>query len=255
MCGRIFATCSAAWKRRDRAVPVLRPDTSGSPETAPPPGNGPAIELAGASVGYGGRPVLASLNWRVLRGEHWLVLGPSGSGKSTLLHTLAGFLMPAEGSAKVQGVDLASLTPSARDRFRGRSMAIVFQRQHLVQALDVVQNLGLARALAGLPPSPEHVQATLHRLGVDALARARPAGLSVGEAQRVALARALVVEPKLLLADEPTASLDDRNAGIVAELLATEAKRLGSTLVITTHDARVRERFSRHLNLGERVCP
>ncbi len=230
-------------------------EVSPQPETAPLPGQVPAIELAAMTVGYGGAPVLESLDWRVERGEHWLVIGPSGSGKSTLLHVLAGFLSPASGTAKVLGMDLATLANPARDRFRGGNMAIVFQRQHLVQALNVTQNLGLARRLAGLDPGPEIVHSTLRRLGVDAFARTRPAELSVGEAQRVALARALVVEPKILLADEPTASLDDRNAATVAELLAQEAERLGSTLVMTTHDARVRERFAQRLVIGEGGSP
>ena len=130
-------------------------------------------------------------------------------------------------------------------------MAIVFQRQHLIQALDVTQNLALARRLAGLAPDPEAVRTTLQRIGVEPFARTRPSELSVGEAQRVALARALVVEPKILLADEPTASLDDGNADTVAALLAQEAERVGSTLVITTHDARVRERFAQRLVLGD----
>jgi putative ABC transport system ATP-binding protein len=225
------------------------------PETAPPPGQVPAIELTAVTVGYGGSPVLKSLDWRVELGEHWLVIGPSGAGKSTLLHMLAGFLTPAMGTAKVLGTDLATLAPPARDRFRGGNLAIVFQRQHLVQALNVTQNLGLARRLAGLDAGPEVVHTTLHRLGVDAFAQARPAELSVGEAQRVALARALVVEPKILLADEPTASLDDRNAETVTELLAQEAERLGSTLVMTTHDARVRERFAQRLVLDDGECP
>ncbi len=230
-------------------------EVSAQPETAPLPGQVPAIELAAATVGYGGTPVLEELDWRVERGEHWLVIGPSGAGKSTLLHLLAGFLSPVSGTAKVLGTDLATLATPARDRFRGGNMAIVFQRQHLVQALDVTQNLGLARRLAGLDSGPEIVQSTLHRLGVDAFARTRPAKLSVGEAQRVALARALVVEPKILLADEPTASLDDRNAETVADLLTQEAERLGSTLVMTTHDARVRERFAQRLVLGEGGSP
>ncbi|MCY4003481.1 MAG: ATP-binding cassette domain-containing protein [Rhodospirillales bacterium] len=225
-------------------------EVSPQPETAPLPGQVPAIELAAATVGYGGAPVLEELDWRVERGEHWLVIGPSGAGKSTLLHLLAGFLSPVSGSAKVLGMDLTTLATPARDRFRGRNMAIVFQRQHLVQALNVTQNLGLARRLAGLDLGEEIVSTTLRRLGVDAFARTRPGELSVGEAQRVALARALVVEPKILLADEPTASLDDRNAETVADLLAQEAERLGSTLVMTTHDGRVRERFAQRLVLG-----
>ena len=200
--------------------------------------------MAAATVGYGGAPVLEELDWRVERGEHWLVIGPSGAGKSTLLHLLAGFVSPVSGSAKVLGMDLTTLATPARDRFRGRNMAIVFQRQHLVQALNVTQNLGLARRLAGLDLGEEIVSTTLRRLGVDAFARTRPGQLSVGEAQRVALARALVV-------DEPTASLDDRNAETVADLLAQEAERLGSTLVMTTHDGRVRERFAQRLVLGD----
>lgn len=227
--------------------------TSPQQDRAHLPGTMAAIELIGVTAGYGDRRVLEALDWRVERGEHWLVLGPSGSGKSTLLHLLAGFLTPSAGAARVLGIDLAALSPSARDRFRGASTSVVFQRQHLVQGLDVTGNLALARWLAGLPPAPDLAETTLQRLGVGAYARAKPAGLSVGEAQRVALARALVVEPKILLADEPTASLDDVNAAVVAELLVGEASRLGSTLVIATHDARVRERFKRRLELGAGV--
>lgn len=211
---------------------------------------GPAIRMEDASAGYGGGAVVRGLDWTVGAGERWLLLGPSGCGKTTVLYLVAGFLLPSAGRVRVLGRDLSGMAASARDRFRGRSLAMVFQRQHLVAALTVEGNLRLACELARRPFARKAALGTLERLGVAALACRRPHELSGGEAQRAAIARALVVEPAILLADEPTASLDDRNAATVIDVLFAEAERLGAALVVATHDGRVRERFDRRLALG-----
>lgn len=207
------------------------------------------IEISGLRYGYAGRLVLSLDRWRASPGEHWLVLGASGSGKTTLLHLLAGLLSPQQGNVIVGGQDLAALSTSARDRFRGRHVGIVPQRLHLVDCLTVVDNLLLARYLAGLPGSAADARQTLAALGLAEKAGAYPTALSYGEAQRVAVARAVVNGPQVILADEPTSNLDDAHCLQALELLQGQAARSGATLVIATHDQRVKRRFDHQLVL------
>ena len=207
------------------------------------------IEVESLEHGFGGRRVLDVGSWRVEAGAHCLVVGPSGSGKSTLLHLLAGLAVPRGGVVRVAGQDLATLSPSDRDRFRGRSVGLLLQSFHLLDTLSVFDNVRLARRLAGLPEDRARCREVLEALGVAELARARPSTLSHGQAQRVALARAVVNRPGLILADEPTSSLDDASCERVAALVETEAERHGATLVVATHDARLRDRFERRLVL------
>jgi putative ABC transport system ATP-binding protein len=197
---------------------------------------------------YGGQ-VIELGDWRSDAGERWLLSGPSGSGKTTAIHLLAGVLSPSEGRIVVCGQDLAALSGAALDRFRGRHVGIVFQRLHLIGALDVRRNLALARSLAGLPADEARIEEVLERLALSAKARSRPETLSGGEAQRLAIARAVLNRPALLLADEPTASLDDANAARVLDLLFAEAQSCGATLVVASHDARAAARFERRREL------
>ena len=190
--------------------------------------------------------------WSVGAGRHGLVLGPSGSGKSTLLHLVAGLLRPTRGGIRVAGRDLAGARPRELDRWRGRTVGIVLQRLHLIAALSVRDNLRLARTLAGLPEDAARVAQLLADLRLDALAGARPARLSQGEAQRVAIARAVVNRPALILADEPTSALDDASCAAVVELLLGQADASGATLVIATHDARLAPHFAQRLELPAR---
>ena len=207
------------------------------------------IEVEGLEHGFDGRTVLDLASWRVGAGEHCLVVGRSGSGKSTLLHVLAGLAAPRAGSVRVAGQDLASLSSSARDRFRGRSVGLLLQSFHLLDTLNVFDNVRLARRLAGLPEDRARCREVLESLGVDDLSRARPSTLSHGQAQRVALARAVVNRPGVILADEPTSALDDESCERVAALIEAEAERHGATLVVATHDSRIRDRFERNLSL------
>ena len=207
------------------------------------------VEVEGLRHGFGGPPVFDLPCWRIGAGEHCLVVGRSGSGKSTLLHLLAGLAAPREGSIRVAGQDLAALSASARDRFRGRSVGLVLQTFHLLDTLSVFDNVRLARRLAGLPEDRVRCRQVLEDLGVAALGRARPSTLSHGQAQRVALARAVVNRPGVILADEPTSSLDDESCERVAALIEAQAARHGATLVVATHDSRLRDRFERSLSL------
>ena len=198
------------------------------------------FELAGIVHRYGAVTAVEVPTWRAGSGDAWLLAGQSGTGKSTVLHILAGLTRPASGSVTVNGTDLRSLAGSARDRWRGRSVGLVPQRLHLVSALDVRDNLRLANTLAGLRVDDTRITALLQAVGVADLEQRYPSQLSQGQAQRVAIARAVVNRPALLLADEPTANLDDAHAAQALELLRGQALEAGATLVVASHDARVR---------------
>ena len=217
-----------------------------------PPAEQSVLALDGLARAYGLRTVVAIPAWTVAAGEHSLILGPSGSGKSTLLHLIAGLLHPSHGRVLVAGQDLAKLTTAELDAFRGRMIGIVLQRLHLIPALTVRDNLRLARTLARLPPDPARIDSLLAKLGLAALAGVRPSRLSEGEAQRVAIARAVVNHPALILADEPTSALDDVNCQTVLALLRAQAEASGATLVIATHDARLKAHFGHRLELPAR---
>lgn len=208
--------------------------------------------LEGIRHQYDRRPVLDLPHWSADQGEHRLVLGPSGSGKSTLLHIMAGLLTPSEGAVTVAGRDLRTLVGAERDRFRGRHIGILFQRLHLLPALTVFNNVRLAPYLAGLPQDRQRIEGVLERLGIADKRDAYPQTLSFGEAQRAALARALVNEPEVILADEPTSNLDDAHCAQVLELLEEQAHSCRATLVIATHDQRVKKRIAKRLELGGR---
>jgi putative ABC transport system ATP-binding protein len=175
-----------------------------------------------------------------VQGSAVLLVGPSGSGKSTLLALLAGLLTPTAGVVEVADTKLHQLPTGQRDVWRGRALGFVPQRLHLSESLSVATNVALPYIAAGLKVDDARIAALLQRLGLSELAHRRPHELSVGQAQRVALARALVRQPKVLLADEPTANLDDANSAAVLNLLSEEAVAAGATLVVATHDQRVR---------------
>ena len=167
--------------------------------------------------------------------------GNSGSGKSTWLALLAGLLTPQSGTLTVAGQLLNSLSASQRDAWRAKNLGFLPQKLHLSEALTVAGNLSLAYFAAGLPDNAEakaHILKTLDSLEVADLAQRKPSQLSGGQAQRVALARAVLLHPKIILADEPTASLDDDAAESALQLLQTSAQRSQATLVVATHDQR-----------------
>jgi putative ABC transport system ATP-binding protein len=208
------------------------------------------IGVHGLVQRHGSAEALRLADWKVSQGERWLVLGPSGCGKTTLLHVLAGLLRPSEGEVEVAGAALHKLDGSRLDRWRGATVGVVLQALHLVSHLGVRDNLRLAQYMARLPADEARIDEALDALGIADKSRRRPAELSQGEQQRVAIARAVVNRPRLLLADEPTASLDDRAAAAVVELLSQQAARYGATLVVATHDARVKATFHQRLELA-----
>lgn len=179
------------------------------------------------------------------------LVGSSGSGKTTLLNILAGVLVPSSGRVQIAEQDLFALSEAERDSFRARHIGCVFQTLNLLQGLSVLENLTLAQRFAGIAAGQARRKGLelLEQLGLGERARARPAQLSLGEQQRVAIARAVCKAPGLVLADEPTASLDDGNTAAAIDLLVQSCRH--STLIVASHDARVIGRFERVVSLAE----
>ncbi|MBC8120123.1 MAG: ABC transporter ATP-binding protein [Burkholderiaceae bacterium] len=192
--------------------------------------------------------VLTAPDFELARGEHCALVGASGSGKTTLLHILAGILRPTSGEVTLDGEVLYPST-GQDDRWRARRIGVVPQRLHLMASLNALDNVRLAEYLVG-NSARGGAHALLIDLGLKERLHARPESLSVGEQQRVAIARAIVNNPCLLLADEPTSSLDDQNAQRAVDLLFEAARKTDALLVVATHDARIRERFARQVQLS-----
>lgn len=174
-----------------------------------------------------------------------LILGQSGVGKSTLLHLLAGLMQPTQGSIVIDGTDIFSLSNNQRDQFRGRSIGMIFQKNHFIESLSVIENITIAQYLAGQSTDKAAAQELLDRLNIGDKSNARITALSQGEKQRVAIARALINSPAIILADEPTSALDDINCGIVIDMLVSQASLSKAALIIVTHDARLKEHISK----------
>ena len=213
----------------------------------------PMLRVEELRFAYGrGDDVLHLDNFELPPAGDVLIVGPSGCGKTTLLHLIAGLLSPAEGRITVDGQDLSKLSPAARDRFRGQHIGIVLQQFHLLPTLTALQNLAVAQSIAGLGVDRRAARAMLRELDVADRGDAYPHQLSVGQQQRVAIARALVNRPKLVLADEPTSNLDDEACDAVSELLLNATRQHAVSLVIATHDTRLKSRITRQLVLPRR---
>ncbi|WP_316747227.1 ABC transporter ATP-binding protein [Pedobacter gandavensis] len=189
-------------------------------------------------------------DWQIDAGSQWLLLGASGSGKSTLLHILTGILKPAEGAVTIKGTAIYDLSSKELDQFRGRNIGIVFQRPHLIKSLSISENLVIAQSFAKLPTDLKRVKEVLDALGIADKQHAYPDQLSQGQLQRVSIARAVINKPALLIADEPTSSLDDNNAAIVLDLLMQQSGANQATLVVATHDKRVKDAFKHTYELS-----
>ena len=182
-------------------------------------------------------------------GSTILITGDSGKGKTTYLHILAGLLKPKSGTIEIDKTDIVSLSEKATDKFRGKHIGVVFQKSHFIGALTVLENLEMASWLATGKKHTKRAKKLLEQLGIENQASKLPSQLSIGQQQRVSIARALMNEPKMLLADEPTSSLDDKNAEKVIELLTSLSKEYKAALLIVTHDNRIKERFINKITL------
>ncbi len=191
--------------------------------------------------GLGGNQVVAldGIDLTVARGEFVAVMGASGSGKSTLLHILGSVDKPTEGRVVVDGTDLAGLTPAQAAIFRRRKVGLVYQFYNLIPTLTVEKNILMPLALDRKKPNREYFEKIVGSLGLSDKLQAMPNQLSGGQQQRAAIARSLIYRPALLLADEPTGNLDQKNSGEIVDLLKLSNRNLGQTILLITHDERV----------------
>ncbi len=201
-----------------------------------------AIETVNLSMTYrSGKvdvPALQDVNLTVEHGEFIAVMGPSGCGKSTLLHLLGGLLQPTSGQILIDGTDISRLSDSERTAVRRRKIGYVFQRFNLLPTLSAKGNIELAKRIHGNGHlSSNGVEQIFSMLGLSDKINFRPAELSGGEQQRVAIARAIINRPSIVLADEPTGSLDSRNSRTVLQILRDLNEKLGQTIVMITHDS------------------
>ena len=197
------------------------------------------IQTQSLRFSYPHGPMLVFPDVDVPQGAVLLLSGPSGCGKSTWLALVAALMAPSAGALTVAAQPLHALKNVAADAWRARAIGFLPQKLHLSSALTVVQNLMMAQWASGQPEDAKRIHAALQALGVKDLSDRKPGQLSVGQAQRVALARAVLLQPRVILADEPTASLDDEAAADAVQLLLETAGIHQATLVIATHDARV----------------
>ena len=223
-------------------VRTQTPRPAGRKQPSGEQGRAPAVEMDGVRKDYDGGLITAlnGLSLRVERGESAAVTGPSGCGKSTMLHLIAALDRPTSGIIRVSGMDLAA--QHDLPGYRRRHIGLVFQLHNLLPQLSAIQNVEVAMFGTGLTRRQrrDRARALLADVGLAGMQSRPPTKLSGGERQRVAIARALANEPGLLLADEPTGSLDERSVDLVLDMFARlRAERPGMTMLIVTHDIRV----------------
>lgn len=220
---------------------------------------GPALEAVGVmrSYGQGGRvfSALTNISLSVAAGEILGLMGPSGSGKSTLLYVLGGLDEPSGGTVRLAGTDWNSLTGTERARFRRRNCGFIAQGMTLLPQATASENVEVPLLLEGIDRAERvrRVGKALERVGLTHLAASLTDELSGGEQQRVAVARALVLEPRVVLADEPTGSLDAKTAQTIAQLLVAAAAETGAAVVLVTHDPAIARHASRIITLNSGV--
>ncbi len=215
-----------------------------------------AIEIDSLQFSYRDGFSLAVPAFRLGESEQVLLAGTSGCGKSTLLHLIAGLEDGSRGSISIAGTGIGSMRGAARDAFRGRTIGMVFQTHHLLPGFSARENLVIAMMSSAIPQAQRGPRADelLGAVGLSPADRDRPADrLSVGQQQRVAVARAVAAKPALVLADEPTASLDPENADNAIALLRETCQAAGAALLCTSHDPAMRPRFDRVVELSSIV--
>jgi putative ABC transport system ATP-binding protein len=195
--------------------------------------------------------ILSGIDLDIFPGASVGLGGPSGSGKTSLLMVLAGLERASAGSVQVAGHDLTALDEDALARFRRQSVGIVFQNFHLIPTMTAIENVALPLELAGVRAAADRAEAGLRAVGLGHRLTHLPGQLSGGEQQRVAVARAFVGEPRLLLADEPTGNLDAATGAAVMDLLFEQGARLGTTLLLITHDTALAARCDTRLRMKD----
>lgn len=188
-------------------------------------------------------------NIELQNGDDLLVLGESGVGKTTLIQILAGLLKPTSGTLEFNGISYHNLPPNQLDQFRGKHIGMVFQRPHFVRNLSILDNLLLSLFLSKNKQDKARATELLKQIGLGDKLNSKPDELSQGEQQRAAIALAVIKNPDLILADEPTSSLDDTNCEKITSLLKEQAASTNAQLIIITHDNRLKSQFKTSVTL------
>lgn len=195
------------------------------------------------------QPILDIPEFSVPEGQHLAVRGTSGSGKTTLLHCISGMTLPDSGGISVLGTDITKLSESQRDRYRANHIGYIFQSFNLLDGFTALENVQLGMQFADKKIPAFHAKELLSRVGLSGRLNNRPSQLSVGQQQRVCIARALANDPEIILADEPTGSLDPKTSAEVLALIKEVTQ--GKTLILVSHETKVLAQFETNLDLTE----
>ena len=195
---------------------------------------------------YDNQIVFDNQNFTINRGQKLLIHGPSGCGKTTLINLMSGLLQSQFGKIIFENEDLFELSENQLDKLRAKNFGFVFQRLYLINYLNVEQNI----QLANISSNSSDMNSLIEELGLLDKKKSKIRELSVGEAQRVAIARAIVSKPKVIFADEPTSALDDNNSEKVMKLLFAQAEKNNTTLIVSSHDSRIKKKFLNFLELN-----
>ncbi|MEZ5647685.1 MAG: ATP-binding cassette domain-containing protein [Alphaproteobacteria bacterium] len=209
------------------------------------------LQIQNLKAGYNGNAVVDIAAFSLDPGEHCMILGKSGAGKTTLLYALAGLLSPISGSIHAGDIEITKLNKATLDAFRGKNIGIIYQTLHMVGALSVLENLLLVQYAAGMAQDVRQAEKLLAQLELNDYRHRKPETLSQGQQQRVAIACAAMNNPKIILGDEPTSALDDEACKVVMQLLLNIAKESNASLIIATHDARIKKHFQKFIMLGD----
>jgi ABC-type lipoprotein export system ATPase subunit len=207
------------------------------------------IRTQNLSYTYQGGKTLTFPDFDLPAGQPCLLLGDSGCGKTTLLHLLSGVLKSQQGEVIVNGSDITKMNETDLDKFRGQNAGFIFQKNHLITALTVKQNLLMVPFLSATKRDERILHEALRQLGILEVKDVNVKNISQGQAQRVAIARAIINKPAVIFADEPTSALDDSNCDKVIKLLLDAASQNKSTLLIATHDQRLKSKIQYQINL------
>ena len=198
---------------------------------------------------YGPQKQFAFPDVQCANREALLILGQSGTGKTTFLHLLALLLTPKSGSVIIGQTNLTQLSPAQTAAFRAKHVGIIYQKPHFVSSLSVMDNLLMANYLANKSQDKNRARELAGQLGFGDYLSKKTNQLSQGEQQRVSIARAVMNQPDVILADEPTSSLDDENTDRVVTLLRQQSEQIGASLIVVTHDQRLKDAFKNRVNL------
>ncbi len=194
-------------------------------------------------------PILSFPNITLDKGKNLLILGESGIGKSTLLHLLAGLIKPITGKILINEITLNSLKNNQLDQFRGKNIGLAFQKKYAIESLNLMNNIKARLFFSKVVVSDERIEVLLKQLDLFDLKESKVSELSEGQLQRLSIALSVIHNPQVILADEPTSSLDDKNCKVVIKLLKKHAKQTNANLIVITHDHRIKPFFQNSIKL------